>query len=147
MKTLLHASAGVCALIMLLAYFVGTTITVLLYTPQDMILVEQTILQSMWVYIPLILIAGAIGLLLGNKRKGLIVEAKKRRMFLVVVFSLFGLLPNCYLLANNLLKDEQVIVLFVLQAIEFAVEIISITLLILNLRDGIRLTANRPASP
>lgn len=146
MKTLLHASAGVCALIMLLAYFAGTTISLFLYTPHDVILVQQTILHSMWVYMPLILIAGAIGLLLSNKRKELIVEAKKRRMFLVVVFSLLGLLPSCYLLANNLLKGEQAIVLFVLEALELAFEIILIALLILNYRDGARLTANRPTS-
>jgi hypothetical protein len=146
MKTLLHASAGVCALIMLLAYFAGTTISIFLYTPQDVILVQQTILHSMWVYLPLICIAGAIGLLLSNKRKELIVKAKKRRMFLVVVFSLLGLLPSCYLLANNLLKGEQAIVLFVLEALELVFEIILIALLILNYRDGTRLTANRPTS-
>ena len=132
MKTLLHASAGVFALLMLIAYFLAMVFAKALYATEDMITVQKAMLESMWAYIPLILIAGSIGLVLGNERKGLIVEAKKRRMFLVVLFSVFALLPSNYLLANNILIAEEAIVLFVMEAFESVVELILIILLILN---------------
>lgn len=147
MKTLLHASAGVVALLMLIAYFLAMLFAKALCATEDMITVQKAMLESMWAYIPLILIAGSIGLVLGNERKGLIVEAKKRRMFLVVLFSVFALLPSNYLLANNILIAEEAIVLFVMEAFESVVELILIILLILNFRDGTRLTANRPTEP
>lgn len=146
MKTLVHASAGVIAMLLAIFYLVAISVAQFAYTPLDMISIQQAILQSMWVYIPLILMTGGVGLVLSRDRQGRIVESKKKRMMVIVSCSLLILLPSVYAMA---VRDPNKDVGNLMQAIQ-ALEVLTLMLLIvllgLNFRDGSRLTANRPTA-
>ena len=143
MKTLLHASAGIFAAFFLLVFFSATLVADLYYSANDVIAVQQSILQAMWVYIPLILVAGGIGYMLGNERKGNIVEAKKRRMLAIILVSIFLLFPSVYVLASQTADYVRNAVFFGIEVLELIVTALLMILLALNVRDGAKLTGDR----
>lgn len=147
MKTLLHSGSGFLATFLLLIFFSATLIAEFYYSPKDVIAVQQAILQAMWAYIPLILFAGGLGYLLGNERRGNIVEAKKRRMLAIILVSICLLLPSAYVLASQSTDGIRNAVFYSIEAFELVAMALLMVLLVLNARDGSRLTANRYESP
>ncbi|MGV0963803.1 MAG: hypothetical protein ACOYBT_07940 [Polynucleobacter sp.] len=144
MKTLLHASAGISAAFLLLVFFSATLAAEFYYSPDDVIAVQQSILQAMWAYIPLILLAGGIGYALGSERKGNIVEVKKRRMLAIILVSIFLLFPSIYALANQTADYVRNVVFYGIEVFELIVTALLMILLALNVRDGAKLTGDRP---
>ncbi|WP_216192248.1 hypothetical protein [Polynucleobacter sp. AP-RePozz3-80-G7] len=142
MKTLLHASAGIFAAFFLFIFFSATLVAELYYSPNDVIAVQQSILQAMWVYIPLIFVAGGMGYVLGNERKGNIVEAKKKRMLAIILVSIFLLFPSVYALASQTADYVRNAVFYGVEVLELIVTALLMILLVLNVRDGAKLTGD-----
>ncbi|MBU3613256.1 hypothetical protein [Polynucleobacter sp. MG-27-Goln-C1] len=144
MKTLLHASAGIFAAFFLFVFFSATLVAEFYYSPGDVVAVQQSILQAMWVYIPLILVAGGIGYFLGNERKESIVKVKKQRMLAIILVSIFLLLPSIYALASQADDYVRNTVFYGIEVFELIVTALLMILLALNARDGAKLTSDRP---
>ena len=146
MKTLYHAAAGISSLTCLLIFLVVTINVEYSYSTSEMIAAQGVMLQTMWVYIPLIFTAGGIGYILSKERKEEIVQVKKRRMVTIIAVSLFILMPCIYALANAARYEIEGPIFSGIEILEVLSLILLIVLLGLNARDGARLTANRPTA-
>ena len=146
MKTLYHAAAGISSLTCLLIFLVATINVEYSYSAPEMIAAQGVMLQTMWVYIPLIFTAGGIGYILSKERKERIVQVKKRRMVIIIAVSLFILMPCIYTLANAARYEIAGTIFSRIEILEVLSLILLIALLGLNARDGARLTSDRPTA-
>ena len=139
MKIRVHAFAGALALLTICIFWGATVISELFGDASAIAAVKNGILVGMLVLIPAMAIAGASGFSLGKGWKSQAVERKKRRMKIVAVNGLLVLVPSAVFLAWKAGAGEFDAVFVVVQAIELAAGAVNVTLLALNMRDGLAL--------
>ena len=102
----------------------------------------------MWVLIPTMAATGGSGFTLARTRGGRLVDVKGKRMRVVAANGLLILLPSAYMLASWANAGRFDRAFYALQGVELVAGAINITLLVLNMRDGLRLagrlSARRP---
>jgi len=139
MKIRVHAFAGALALLTICIFWGATVISELFGDASAIAAVKNGILVGMLVLIPAMAVAGASGFSLGKGWKSLAVERKKRRMKIVAANGLLVLVPSAVFLAWKAGVGEFDAVFVVVQAIELAAGAVNVTLLALNMRDGLAL--------
>ncbi|UDL92652.1 hypothetical protein LGH82_16335 [Mesorhizobium sp. PAMC28654] len=139
MKTKIHAAAGAIALLTVSAFWLSTVTVELLGDTAAITMVKTSVLAGMAVLIPAMIIAGASGFSLGKGWKNPVVNRKKRRMRIVAANGLLVLLPTAFVLANWAQAGRLDAYFFILQAVELVAGAVNITLLSLNMRDGLSL--------
>ncbi|TGQ65480.1 hypothetical protein EN829_025450 [Mesorhizobium sp. M00.F.Ca.ET.186.01.1.1] len=148
MKLWIHAAAGAIALITVSAFWLSTATVEVLGDAAAITMVKACVLAGMAVLIPAMIVAGASGLSLGRGWKSPAVAAKKRRMRIIAANGLLVLMPSAFLL-NSFADAGRFDTLFtIVQAIELIAGAVNITLLSLNMRDGLSLRRKplRPAA-
>jgi hypothetical protein len=140
MKSLLHALVGAIALLCIATFWLATAISELFMSQPNVAAVKLAILKTMWLLVPAMIATGISGLVLSGNRAGRIVEVKKIRMKIIAINGLCVLLPSAYALASLASAGTFNAVFYGVQALELAVGTINITLLVLNMRDGLRLS-------
>lgn len=140
MKTRVHAAAGTVGLALITTFFVAS-IAVELGGEHDAITDTKTlILYGICVLIPSMMIAGGSGRALMGARRGPRVLIKQKRMIAIAVIGL-GVLAPCAILLQGLAADGDFGRTFtILQVVELLGGAANITLMSLNLRDGMLLT-------
>lgn len=136
-----HVAASLVA-IATLATFLGLAVASELspgFTPTA----RTSILRGLLVLVPALMAIGITGLRLARKHKGRLVEDKLRRMKLVAVNGLFVLLPCAIWLAWRAETGHFDTAFGVVQLIELVAGAANLRLLLLNLRDGMRLSGGR----
>lgn len=139
MKTRIHAAAGAIALLTVSAFWLSTVTVELLGDAAAIALVKTSVLAGMAVLIPAMIIAGASGLSLGKGWKNPAIDRKKRRMRFVAANGLLVLLPSAIVLASWAQAGRFDAAFLGLQAAELVAGAVNITLLSLNMRDGLSL--------
>ncbi|GAA4120046.1 hypothetical protein ACFFTN_28625 [Aminobacter aganoensis] len=139
MKAKLHAAAGTVALITVTCFWISTAAAELSGNAETIAMVKAAILAGMVVLIPAMMIAGASGFSLGKGWRSPIVQQKKRRMRIVAANGLLVLLPSAYVLAGWAEAGRFDAGFVVVQGLELIAGAINITLLSLNMRDGLAL--------
>ena len=139
MKAKVHAAAGAAALLVVGSFWLATVATELSGNLETIALVKSGILAGMAVLIPLMIVAGASGFSLAKGWKSPAVQRKKRRMRIVAVNGVLVLLPSAYVLAGWAGEGRFDAAFFTVQALELAAGAVNITLLSLNMRDGLAL--------
>ena len=146
MKTKIHAFAGALALITICIFWTATATTELLGGVEAITAVKNGILAGMLVLVPSMAVAGASGFSLGRGWRSPAVQRKKLRMKIIAANGVLILVPSAVFLASKAGAGELDAAFIAVQAIEMMAGAVNITLLSLNMRDGLALR-RKPARP
>ena len=140
MITLIHPIAGGLALLTMATFWLSTALTEVFASEAIVTVVKTAIPWGFLVLIPALLAAGGSGVLLarGRPRAGL-VGAKLRRMPVVAANGLLILIPSALFLASKARAAEFDTAFYAVQVLELVAGAANITLLGLNVRDGLRM--------
>jgi hypothetical protein len=139
MKTKIHAFAGALALLTICIFWGTTAVTELFGDAADIAAVKNGILMGMLVLIPAMATVGASGFSLGKGWRSQAVERKKQRMKIIAANGILILVPSAVFLASKAGAGAFDAAFVAVQAIEFVAGAVNITLLSLNMRDGLAL--------
>ena len=147
MTTRVHASAAGIATVCIVSFWVSTVVSELLLSPAAVVAVKRAVLYAMSVLIPAIAVTGASGFWLGKHRTSWLLDRKKKRMAFIAMNGLLILLPAAVYLYGRALAGEFDSRFYLVQAVELLAGAANLTLMSLNVRDGLalRTRATRPA--
>ncbi|MCI5074369.1 hypothetical protein [Oricola sp.] len=136
MKKTIHAVSGAIALVTIVAFWTSTVTAELFGSPDQVAAVKTAVLYSFAVLIPAMAFAGGSGFSLGANWRGPVVSAKKTRMKIIAATGLLVLVPSAIFLAMKAGQGAFDTAFMVVQGIELIAGASNITLLALNMRDG-----------
>lgn len=140
MKSKLHGIFGAVALLCIATFWLSTVVSELFLTQASVVAVKNAVLTGMWLLIPAMAATGGSGFSLAKGRRGRLVDVKMRRMKGVAANGLLVLLPSAFVLASWASAGRFDGAFYALQGVELLAGAVNITLLLLNMRDGLRLT-------
>lgn len=141
MKTKIHAFAGGIGFVMILLFWTSTFTSELFASHETVATVKALILRGMFILIPAMAIAGGSGLAMGRKRKDALTKAKKSRMPVIALNGLLILVPAAWFLASKAAAGEFDSTFYTVQVIELIAGAANLTMMGLNIRDGLRMTS------
>ena len=149
MKSKLHGIFGAVALLCITSFWLSTVVSELFLGQASVTAVKNAVLTGMWLLIPAMAATGGSGFSLAKGRGGRLVGVKGGRMRIVAANGLLVLLPSAFVLASWANAGRFDGAFYALQGVELLVGAVNFTLLVLNMRDGLRLsgrlTPKRPA--
>ena len=149
MKTRVHAIAGGLALLTIITFWVSTVVAEIFASYETIALVKGLILKGMFVLIPAMMIVGGSGMSLGAKRQDATTLRKKRRMPIIALTGLLVLLPAAFYLEAKASAGAFGTWFYLVQLVELIAGGSNISLMALNIRDGLTMTGkigNKPVS-
>lgn len=143
MKTKIHAAAGALALVTISVFWTTTIWAELFAGGDDIAMVKTNILRGMAVLIPAMIAVGASGFSLGRGWRHPAVARKAARMRIVAFNGIVLLLPAAVYLAVKANAGAFDAWFYAVQVVELIAGAANVTLIALNMRDGLAL--RRPA--
>jgi len=140
MITRIHAAAGVIGFLTILTFWTSTVASELFGSHEAISAVKQAILWGMLVLVPSMAAAGGTGFKLLGSRSDALALAKKRRMMVIGPNGVLVLIPCAFYLASLAANGQFTGTFYTVQAIELVAGLVNLTLMGLNIRDGLRLT-------
>jgi hypothetical protein len=140
MKTRIHGIAGVVALLCILSFWTATVVAETLLSDQAILAVKHGILYGMLILVPAIAATGGSGFSLASGRSGKRLDGKRRRMPIIAANGLLILVPAAFFLYSKAAAGEFDAVFYSVQVIELIAGAVNLTLMALNLRDGLVLS-------
>jgi len=147
MKTKIHAFAGVLGFLIILAFWTSTVAVELFGSVAAIATLKAAILKGMFVLVPALAIAGGSGMAIGGKWRAPLAKAKKRRMPFIAANGVLVLVPSAIFLdarASAANFDEW---FYAVQGLELVAGAINLTLIGLNIRDGLALRGRISRAP
>jgi len=148
MKKIIHPAAGAIAILLIATFWLSTALTELFGSESAVIFVKTAIPSGFQLLIPALVAVGVSGFALSKGRRVGLIATKLRRMPLIAANGLLVLIPSALFLASKARAAEFDGVFYGMQALELAAGAANITLLGLNMRDGLRMKGwlrRRPA--
>lgn len=146
MLKLVHPVAGALALVIIATFWLSTAITELLGSEATVIAVKTAIPWGFIVLIPALAATGGSGLVLAKGRRAGLIGAKLKRMPLIAANGLLVLVPAALFLGAKARAVELDADFYAVQMLELVAGLANISLLALNMRDGLRMKGRlRPA--
>lgn len=147
-----HLVAGLLAPLCIATFFFSTIVTELFGSPAAVAQLKSLIVTpGLWVLIPTLAATGGSGLFLARSRRGRLLDSKKKRMPFIAANGLLVLVPCAIFLNRWAAAGTFDATFYVVQAIELLAGATNLTLMGMNLRDGLRLaghlTVVPPAAP
>jgi len=139
-KTRIHAVAGGIGFLMILLFWTSTVFTELFASHATIAAVKGLVLKGMIILIPAMAIAGASGMSLGRRRKDALSRAKKKRMPIIAMNGLLILVPAAWFLAGKASAGEFDSLFYTVQVVELIAGAANLTMMGLNIRDGLKMT-------
>lgn len=143
-----HLAAATLATLCIAAFFTSTVLVELLGSHEAIARVKGLIVApGLFILIPAMAVAGPTGFLLSRTRTGRLVDRKKGRMPLIGANGLLILVPAAIFLdrwASAGVFDTR---FQVLQAVELLAGAANLTMMGMNMRDGMRLSGRLRARP
>ena len=141
MKQIIHRTAAITATLCIAVFFSSTLAVELLGSQDSIATVKRLIVfPGLFILIPAIAIAGGTGFSLGGGYKGRLIDSKKKRMPLIGANGLLILLPSAIYLDRLAATGSFDISFYAVQGLELVAGAINLTLMSLNIRDGLRLS-------
>lgn len=147
MKAKLHGFFGAVALLCIGTFWASTVVSEAFLDLDSVTAVKNAILTGMWLLIPAMAATGGSGFSLASSRRGRLVEVKARRMKIVAANGVLVLLPSAFVLASWANAGRFDGAFYALQTLELLAGAANITLLVLNMRDGLRLAGRLRIKP
>jgi hypothetical protein len=141
MKRTVHLVAGILATSLIAAFFVSSILVELFGSYEAVAKAKNLIVTpGLWLLIPAIAVTGGSGFSLSRSRQGRLVESKKKRMPFIAANGVLVLVPSAIFLdlwaAQNMFDTRFALV----QGLELLAGAVNLTLMGLNIRDGLRLS-------
>jgi hypothetical protein len=140
MKSKLHGIFGAVALLCIASFWLSTVVSELFLDQAAVTAVKNAVLTGMWLLIPSMAATGGSGFSLAKGRGGRLVNVKGQRMKIVAANGLLVLLPSAFVLASWANAGRFDGVFYALQGVELLAGAVNFTLLMLNMRDGLKLS-------
>lgn len=143
MPRIIHPLAGLLALLTIATFWLSTAISELFLSAAAVSAVKTAIPWGFILLVPALAATGGSGFALSKgMRKGL-VEAKRKRMPFIAANGLLVLIPAALFLAYKAQAGAFDASFYAVQVLELIAGAANITLLSLNMRDGLALTRSR----
>ena len=139
MLNFIHPLAGVIALLTILTFWLSTAFAELFGSHSTVVAVKTAIPWGFLVLIPALMAAGASGFALSKGRRAGLVGAKLKRMPVIAANGILVLIPSALFLAHEAAAAEFDTAFYAVQALELAAGAANIALLVLNMRDGLKM--------
>ena len=147
MAKAIHPVAGGLALLTVLSFWLSTVAVEVFGSVEAITLVKTTIPWGLLILIPAMALAGVSGQRVAKRRRGPLVNHKKKRMPFIAANGVLILVPSAIFLSFKAQAGTFDAAFYVVQALELAAGAVNITLLGLNMRDGFRLTGKLSRRP
>ena len=135
----LHPIAGAVAMLTIATFWLSTAMSELFASRSVVIAVKTTIPWGFLVLVPALIAAGASGLALANGRRAGLIGAKIKRMPFIAGNGILILIPSALFLAFTAEAAEFDGWFYAVQLLELVAGATNVTLLGLNMRDGLRM--------
>jgi hypothetical protein len=139
MPKIVHPIAGALALLTIATFWLSTAFSELFASEATVIAVKTAIPWGFLLLIPALAAAGGSGFALAKGRRAGPVGAKIRRMPWIAANGILILIPAALFLASKARAAEFDTVFYAVQALELAAGATNVTLLSLNMRDGLKM--------
>lgn len=139
-----HPIAGAIAFLTILTFWIATVASELFGTAAAVAVVKQAIPWGFLILVPSLAITGASGFRMAGASPDPRIVSKKRRMPIVAGNGLLILIPAALYLAALASRGDFGSLFYAVQAIELIAGAINLTLMSLNIRDGLRLMGRWP---
>jgi hypothetical protein len=137
MTRIVHPVAGAVALVTIAVFWVSTALSGLFASDTTVAAVKMAIPWGFLLLVPALVAVGGSGFALAKGRRGGLIGAKAKRMPLIAANGLLVLIPSALFLASKAGAAEFDAGYYTVQAVELAAGVVNITLLGLNMRDGL----------
>jgi hypothetical protein len=143
-----HLVAGILAPLCIATFFLSTLL-VELFGSHDAVaqLKSLIVTPGLWILIPAMAAAGGSGMFLAKSHQGRLVDAKKRRMPIIAANGLLVLVPCAFVLERWAAAGSFDTAFYMVQAVELVAGATNLTLMGLNVRDGLRMAGRLRAGP
>jgi hypothetical protein len=136
----IHLVAGVLSPLLIATFFTSTVLVELFGSHTAVAQLKALIVTpGLWVLLPCLAATGGSGMFIGTSRKGRLVENKKKRMPFVAANGLLVLVPCAIVLSHWAAAGSFDTRFYIVQMLELLAGATNVTLLALNVRDGLRL--------
>lgn len=139
MPRIIHPIAGLVALLTIATFWLSTAVSELFFSEAAVVAVKTAIPWGFLVLIPAMAATGGTGFALAKGRRAGLVGAKVKRMPLIAANGVLFLVPAALFLAFKARAGELDTVFYAVQALELIAGVANITLLGLNMRDGLKM--------
>ena len=141
MANKIHPIAA-CIATLCIAIFFTSTIVVEIGGSYEMIATVKhlIVLPGLFILVPAIAITGGTGFVLSKTGKGVLVENKKKRMPFIAANGILILLPTAIFLEQWAVAGLFDSRFYVVQGVELIAGATNLTLMSLNIRDGLKLS-------
>lgn len=139
MKKAIHPIAGALALVILVTFWLSTAVTEMSGSQAAVVAIKTAIPWGFLLLIPALAATGGTGFALSRGRRGGLLDAKIKRMPWIAVNGLLILIPAALFLSFKAQAGEFDMRFYAAQALELVAGATNITLLGLNMRDGLTL--------
>ena len=149
MKQVIHRSSAILATLCIGTFFVSSIVVELFGSPEMIATVKHLIVfPGLFILVPSIALTGATGFSLTGKRKGGLIDRKKKRMPFIAANGIIILVPAAIFLNHLAANQDFSLLFYIVQGLELIAGGVNLTLMSLNMRDGLKLTGKlrRPKS-
>ena len=147
MIKIIHPVAGVLALATILSFWLSTLLSELFGGAAVITMVKTMIPWGFLILVPAMALAGMSGFRLGKKWRGPVVAQKRKRMPIIAANGILILIPAALYLSGKAQAGQFDTGFYIVQGLELVAGAVNITLLGLNMRDGLRLSGKLRRSP
>jgi hypothetical protein len=148
MPKTIHLVAGLLAALTIATFFLSSVAVELLGAHEAVATVKALIVMpGLFILIPAIAATGGSGFAIAKSRKGRLVDAKKRRMPFIAANGLLVLLPCAVVLDRWASAGAFDTTFYLVQGMELLAGAVNLTLMGMNIRDGISMSGRFGATP
>ena len=140
MTKVIHPVAGAVALLTIATFWLSTVISEVSGSATFVTAVKTAIPWGFLLLIPALAVTGASGFGLAGGARGTLIRTKLRRMPFIAGNGILILIPCALFLASKARAGQFDGAFYTVQSLELVAGATNITLLSLNMRDGLRLT-------
>jgi hypothetical protein len=137
MLKLIHPVAGALALLTIATFWLSTALSELFASEATVTIVKMAIPWGFLLLIPSLAAAGGSGFALAKGRRAGLIGAKLKRMPWIAANGILVLIPSALFLASKAQAAEFDAMFYSVQTLELVAGATNITLLGLNMRDGL----------
>ncbi|MDX8525394.1 FAD-dependent oxidoreductase [Mesorhizobium sp. MSK_1335] len=146
MTKIIHPLAGMVVLLTIATFWLSTVLSELFASEATIIAVKTAIPWGFLLLIPALAATGGSGFALAKGGRSSVIGKKLKRMPFIAANGLLVLIPAALFLASRAKAGDFDIAFYTVQALELIAGATNITLLGLNMRDGMKLTRWRRKS-
>lgn len=144
----IHFFAGFLATLLIASFFSASLFSELLGSTETIVAVKAWIVMpGLFLLVPAIAATGGSGFFLSKSRQGRLVESKKKRMPFIAANGLLVLVPCAIFLNRWAAAGTFDTTFYLVQGVELLAGAVNLTLMGLNIRDGLKMSGRFRAAP